>query len=170
MPVIIRENASEYFDWLVESDRHVKPDWVRRCIENSEYLVADSNGKNVGFLRFSWFWGKIPYMDMIVVSEDNRCLGIGTRLFEHWETTMKQAGASILMTSAMADEPEPQAWHERNGFVRSGQLTFGRMQETPEVFFIKPRGVFHQTHLTGGEIIPGSKFDKHHCEECLRRP
>lgn len=51
---------------------------------------------------------------------------------------MREAGASLVMTSSMADEPEPQAWHRRNGFVESGSLTFGRLQPTPEVFFVKP--------------------------------
>jgi len=41
------------------------------------------------------------------------------------------------MTSAMEDEPKPQKWHERNGFKKSGELTFGKVQNTKEIFFIK---------------------------------
>ena len=50
---------------------------------------------------------------------------------------MRSTGATVLMTSSMSDEAEPQVWHERNGFERSGTLTFGNYQLTPEVFFVK---------------------------------
>jgi hypothetical protein len=83
-------------DWLIDQDRHVSPDWVRRCVAADEILVASLDGALVGFLRFAWFWRAIPYM-----------------------------------------EPEPQAWHRRNGFVEAGALTFGKLEPTPEVFFVK---------------------------------
>ena len=83
------------------------------------------------------FWGNIPYMDLIRVLEIHRQRGVGSGLLRFWEREMKKRGAKTLMTSSMTDEPEPQIWHKRNGFRECGQLTFGRQQPTPEVFFVK---------------------------------
>ena len=124
-------------DWLAAEDAHIPADWVARCIEAGEYLIARVGGTRAGFLRYAWFWRTIPYMELIRVAETSRRRGIGTALFRRWEGDMRAGGARLLTTSSMSDEPEPQAWHRRNGFVASGSLTFGHLQETPEVFFVK---------------------------------
>ncbi len=126
-----------HVDWLMDHDRHISPDWVRRCVAADEVLVACLDGALAGYLRFSWFWRAIPYMELIHVLEPHRRSGIGTALVALWDSNMRAQGAELLMTSSMSDEPEPQAWHRRNGFVESGALTFGGLQPTPEVFFVK---------------------------------
>lgn len=124
--------------WLVSVDHHVPEPWVRRCIEQREYLVARSNEHAVGVLRHSRFWGVIPFMDFIHVEPPLRGRGVGSMLFEAWEGAMRRERASMLMTSSMADEPKPQAWHRRNGFSPAGALNLQPHQTTPEVFFVKP--------------------------------
>ncbi|PCJ56871.1 MAG: GNAT family N-acetyltransferase [Candidatus Hydrogenedentota bacterium] len=125
------------YKWLKENDSHVDAAWVQRCIQLKEYYVACFDGKRRGFLRFGFFWGIIPYMDMIGVDEDVQRSGLGTAMFNRWENDMREKGAKILMTSSMSNEPEPQAWHRHNGFKESGQITFGSFQTTPEVFLVK---------------------------------
>jgi GNAT superfamily N-acetyltransferase len=128
---------SRHGTWLVAHDQHVPESWARRCISLGEYFVAELDGIPVGFLRFSWFWGTIPYMEMIQVLPEQRHSGIGRALVEQWETAMRDEGATLLMTSSVSDESKPQAWHRKNGFREAGRITFGRLQATPEVFFIK---------------------------------
>ena len=123
--------------WLAERDRHVDRDWAARCLAHREYLICEREDVRVGFLRHSFFWGTIPYMDMILILEPHRRRGAGTALFASWEARMRAKGARILMTSSSAHEGEPQEWHRRNGFERSGQLTFGRHDPSPETFFVK---------------------------------
>lgn len=124
-------------EWLAQCDSHVSPQWIERCINQHEIVIAQTENKPVGFLRFSYFWGKIPYMDMVWIETESRNKGIGTTLYRFWESEMRQQGHALLMTSAVQDELDPQAWHLRNGFTPSGHLTFGHLQATPEVFFIK---------------------------------
>lgn len=124
-------------DWLIEQDEHVSADWTVRCVALKEYFVAVEGDVRRGFLRFSRFWGRIPYLEMIQVDPAWRGVGIGYGLLQAWEEAMRAEGASLLMTSAMSDEPDPQAWHRMNGYERSGELTFGALQATPEVFFVK---------------------------------
>ena len=123
--------------WLLSIDRHVSAEWVDRTLAMDGYLVAEVGGTRVGFLRHSLFWGRVPFMDEIQVDPAYRRSGVGTSLFTRWEADSLARGALVLMTSSQSDEPEPQAWHRRNGFVDSGSLTFGAYQRTPEQFFIK---------------------------------
>jgi GNAT superfamily N-acetyltransferase len=133
----VREAAPRDTTWLLEVDHHVDAAWVQRCIRSGEYLIAEAGDAPCGFMRFSWFWGTVPFMDLIWVAPAHRRAGAGTLLFQAWEKAMRGRGAEVLMTSSMSDELEPQEWHRRNGFVASGQLTFGQAQAMPEVFFVK---------------------------------
>ncbi|MDB5479502.1 MAG: N-acetyltransferase [Caulobacteraceae bacterium] len=148
MPIAVITAGKDHLDWLLTRDRHISPGWVLRCLAAGEYLVAIEGAAPVGFLRYSWFWRAIPYMELIRVDEVHRRSGVGSALVAAWEAAMREQGASLLMTSSMADEPEPRAWHRRNGFVDSGALTFGALQATPEVFFVKaiePRAIRRPT-------------------------
>jgi GNAT superfamily N-acetyltransferase len=137
MTLTVSKATSADIPWLLIRDNHVPEAWLRRCVDLGEYLIAKRGDAPVGYLRFSWFWGTVPFMDQINVLEAEQRRGAGTALVQAWEAEMRAAGAIVLMTSSMSDEPEPQAWHRRNGFKDSGALTFGPAQETPEVFFIK---------------------------------
>lgn len=133
----IRAALEDDFSALVQKDKHVNEAWVKSCIRDSYYVVAEMDDKLIAFMRYSYFWGEIPYMDMIMVDESARRKGVGTAMLNFWTEEMKRKGKKALMTSAMSDEPEPLVWHRRNGFVECGQLTFGVYQEIPEIFLIK---------------------------------
>ncbi|MEI1250107.1 GNAT family N-acetyltransferase [Rhizobium aouanii] len=124
-------------DWLVREDAGVGAAWVSRCVALREYLVAREAGEIVGFLRFSRFWGRVPYMEMIRVLPGHRRSGVGTALFLAWEDAMRGDGARLLMTSSECDESRPQDWHRRNGFLETGAIELPGLQSVPEVFFIK---------------------------------
>jgi ribosomal protein S18 acetylase RimI-like enzyme len=135
--MIIRHGRSEDFPWLLSHDDGVGRQWIKQSIESGEYLVAEQNVELIGFLRFSRFWGKIPYMEMIRVLPEHRRSSAGTALFHEWENAMIGEGARLLMTSSELGEIEPQAWHKRNGFCEAGKIDFLSIQPTPEVFFLK---------------------------------
>ncbi|MGG7539493.1 GNAT family N-acetyltransferase [Rhizobium sp. 12,4] len=124
-------------DWLTREDATAGKAWVSRCVAFGEYLVARQAGEIVGFLRFSRFWGRIPYMEMIRVLPEYRRSGIGTALFLAWEGAMRGEGARLLMTSSKCDESRPQDWHRRNGFAEIGAIELPGLQSVPEVFFMK---------------------------------
>ena len=137
MEISIRKARETDIDYLLNMDEHVEEAWIRRCQALDEYLLAEVDGKLRAFMRYSFFWGDIPYMDMIWVEENFRRKGVGSALIHFWTKEMKALNKGILMTSAMSNEPPPLAWHKRNGFVESGRLTFGGLQEIPEVFLVK---------------------------------
>ncbi|MFJ6326293.1 MULTISPECIES: GNAT family N-acetyltransferase [unclassified Rhizobium] len=134
--MIVRRGRSEDLSWLIEHD-DASEDWITRCIQFEEYFVAEQDGTLLGFLRFSRFWGKIPYMDMIRVLPSLQRSGAGTALFRVWESAMIEEGAQHLMTSSEWAEADPQAWHRRNGFKAAGSIDFRFAQPSPEIFFLK---------------------------------
>ncbi|NKL83833.1 GNAT family N-acetyltransferase [Rhizobium leguminosarum] len=127
-------------DWLVREDASAGEAWVSRCVALGEYLVAREADEIVGFLRFSRFWGRVPYMEMIRVLPGHRRSGVGTALFLAWEDAMRDDGARLLMTSSECDESRPQDWHRRNGFSETGAIELPGLQSVPEVFFINRIG------------------------------
>ena len=133
----IASAGNGHINWLIAHDQHVVERWVTRCVSLGEYLVAEQDNEPVGFLRFSWFWGTIPFMDMIMVLPDYRNRGIGSALFKRWEEAMRENGATLLMISSKSDESEPQAWHRKHGFREAGSISFGHIQPVAEVFFVK---------------------------------
>ena len=94
--MIIRHGRSEDFPWLLSHDDGVGRQWIKQSIESGEYLVAEQNVELIGFLRFSRFWGKIPYMEMIRVLPEHRRSGVGTALFHEWENAMIGEGPVCL--------------------------------------------------------------------------
>jgi len=137
MPRRVSIAGPEHLTWLVSHDDTVSSEWVERCVELREYLLLEDDQREIGFLRWSWFWGKIPYMDMIFVAPDLRGAGAGRMLYRNWERAMVERGASVLMTSCEGDEPGPLRWHVKNGFEVVGELQFPGFQESKELFLAK---------------------------------
>ena len=137
--VRIRYATADDRDWLKMRDVHVVSEaWLERCLDLGEYIIAEQSGERIGFLRFSLFWGVIPYMDMIGVDAPLRRQGIGAALVVFWEQEMHSRGAKLIMTSAQANEPEAVAWHQKNGFAFSGEMSFRPLQAPAELFMTKP--------------------------------
>lgn len=133
--VCIAENRHK--TWLIAEDESVDDHWIARCITLGEYLVAERNGQPVGFLRWSWFWGKIPYIDMIRVEPSFQRTGIGTLLLDHLQKSLIRQGVQMLMTSCESGEQEPLDWHLGNGFTKVGEIEFPAVQNSSEVFLAK---------------------------------
>lgn len=132
--------SRDHLEWLISNDGDVASDWVERCVELREYLVLEDDGRAIGFLRWSWFWGKVPYMDMVQITPSSRGSGAGRLLYRHWEEAMRKRGARLVMTSCERDELGPFGWHEKNGFEVVGEARFPGIQESKELFLAKQLG------------------------------
>ncbi|WP_319518245.1 GNAT family N-acetyltransferase [uncultured Martelella sp.] len=130
--------ADRHFDWLSAHDTHLSHDRIRQLIALQAYLVAETeDGQIVGFLRFSRIWGTLPFMELIMVAPPFRRQNIGSRLLQGWETMMRQTGEKVIVSSSVASERVPQAWHRAQGFTEAGTLALGSFQREREVFFLK---------------------------------
>ncbi len=123
--------------WLVSQDTSVSEAWVERCIGLGEYLIAEGDQEPVGFLRWSWFWGKVPYMDMIYVAPSARRAGAGALLLSHFEKVAATHGIKIIMTSCESNEREPFEWHLKQRFEPVGEIEVPTVQTSSETFLVK---------------------------------
>ena len=101
-----------------------------------DVIIAEWNGKRVGYIRLEYLWSIVPYISLIQVLPDFRRQGIGKALLRFLETFLSDTGNDILYSSSQADEPEPQAWHRYMGFEECGFIA-GINDGTGEVFFRK---------------------------------
>lgn len=109
-------------DTLSELDKHISSaDELKRIIANRRIIVAESNGKLAGWLRFGLFWDEIPFMNMLFVIESERGNGIGTALAVFWENEMRRAGYSFVLTSTLSSE-QAQFFYRKRGYKDCGSL------------------------------------------------
>ena len=104
------------------------------CIE--DVVIAEWNGKQVGYVRLEYLWSIVPYIALIRVLPEFQRQGVGKALLRFIETFLRDAGHDILYSSSQADEPEPQAWHRHMGFEECGFIA-GINDGFGEVFFRK---------------------------------
>lgn len=101
-----------------------------------DIMIAEWNGKRVGYIRLEYLWSIVPYISLIQILPDFRRQGIGKALLRFLETFLHDTGHDVLYSSSQADEPEPQAWHRYMGFEECGFIS-GINDGIGEVFFRK---------------------------------
>ena len=114
----------------IEAQLALNPDRIE------DVVVAEWNGKRVGYVRLEYLWSIVPYIALIRVLPEYRRQGVGKALLRFIETFLREAGHDVLYSSSQADEPEPQAWHRHVGFEECGFIT-GINEDIGEVFFRK---------------------------------
>lgn len=126
--------------WLVENDSntYIPPQRVTDKIDRQEYIVASLSIGPVGYLRLSYFWSFIPFIDIIAVKEPYRYKGVGRALLTFLENHARKQDQKFILSSSQADEAEPQAWHRHVGFIDAGALlNLEPLQKVTEVLFVK---------------------------------
>ncbi len=114
----------------IEAQVALNPDRIE------DVVIAEWNGKRVGYARLEYLWSIVPYISLIRVLPEYRRQGVGKALLRFIETFLRYAGHDALYSSSQADEPEPQAWHRHVGFEECG-LIAGINDGIGEVFFCK---------------------------------
>ncbi|MFX1561404.1 MAG: GNAT family N-acetyltransferase [Promethearchaeota archaeon] len=135
--VIVRFAGPELLEWCVVEDSYVTEQVIRHKIVNDEIIIAELDGKPIGYLRLEYLWSNIPYIGVIFVNEDYRNEGIGQKILAFLEDYLRSRGHDVLYSSSQANEPEPQAWHRSVGFVESGIISGINEGGIGEVFFRK---------------------------------
>jgi predicted GNAT superfamily acetyltransferase len=77
----------------------------------------------------------VPFVAQVRVVEAARRQGVGGDLVRCVREHAAAGGATVLLSSASANEPEPQAWHRAVGFVECGFVADLNPAGVGEVFF-----------------------------------
>lgn len=137
MTIDVRVADDRDLPFLVQADLHIDRQELHRVIEAGRVTVAVEDGSIRGWLRWGLFWDEIPFMNMLMVFEQHRRKGLGTRLTQHWENQQRAAGHDSVMLSTLASE-EAQHLYRRLGYLDSGCLLLPG--EPLEILFAKSIG------------------------------
>lgn len=119
---------------LCDHDKHISAAEHRNIIGLKRVLIAEDNGKFIGWLRWNLFWDNIPFMTMLYIIEDYRNMGIGTSLVKTWEDLMNKENYRMLLTSSLSDETA-QHFYRKLGYRDSGSIILPG--EALEIIFLK---------------------------------
>lgn len=121
--------------FLSENDKHVSKQLIKNKLREKEIIVAKNpNNEIIGWLRYSYFWDQIPFMNMLYLMESYRNQGIGKQLVQFWELEMTNRGFDTVMTSTLSNE-SAQHFYRKLEYKDAGSLCFE--EEALEIFFIK---------------------------------
>lgn len=128
--------ASELdFQYIFDNDKHLPKHLIQVKIKEKEIIIAkEADSKNIGWLRYGYFWDNIPFMNMLFIAEGYRNSGVGKQLNEFWEREMKSKGFSLIMTSTLSNE-QAQHFYRKLGYKDSGSLLLEN--EPLEIIFTK---------------------------------
>ena len=68
------------FQYIVDMDKHISRELIRAKISEKEIIfVRDVTNKNIGWLRYGYFWDNTLFMNMLYLEEDysRKCIGNG---------------------------------------------------------------------------------------------
>jgi len=120
--------------------------YLRREIEANNVIVAEVDGKLVGYLRIEYLGLIAPYLGIVGVNEEYQRKGIGTAMIKFLEAYLvkrkghkvfKLNGQAVLHSSAEATATESQAWHRAVGFQECGIIAGCNEGGIGEIFFRK---------------------------------
>jgi len=138
LSVNVRFAEPDDLDFCVKSDyRYLSEDVIRRKIDEKAVILAEIDGRPVGYLRVEYLWLKVPYLGVIGVEEEYRRRGVGTAMIKFLEQHLLRRGFKALYSSSQANEPEPQMWHRKIGFEECGYIAGINDGGIGEIFFRK---------------------------------
>lgn len=63
---------AEDFAFLSEHDRHIGPKELREQIERERILIAQQDGRAIGWLRWNLFWDNTPFLNLLFLLEEHQ--------------------------------------------------------------------------------------------------
>lgn len=130
----IRIASSTDIEPLSKYDKHISKTELENSVSLGRVLIAEQNGKFIGWLRYNLFWDNTPFMNMLYILDDYQRKGFGSELVRFWEQKVKHAGFTLVMTSTLQNE-SAQHFYTKLGYHSVGGFTLPN--EPLEIIFIK---------------------------------
>ena len=130
----ISEAQESDLNALTSLDQHVQANVLKEKIDRKEILLSKEDGKIIGYLRYSYFWDEIPFMNLLIIDERYRNKGNGSELVLAWEQEMFTKGFQRVMTSSQSDETA-QNFYRKLGYKDIGGFDYPDQEK--ELLFLK---------------------------------
>ncbi|MCR8644478.1 GNAT family N-acetyltransferase [Paenibacillus sp. N1-5-1-14] len=119
--MIIKYATDNDYTYILERDKHIVEELIKRKIDNQEILIIRDFDTNIGWMRFGYFWDNTPFMNMLWINESHRGKGIGKQVVLEWEKIMRDRGFKLVMTSTLSNE-DAQHFYRKMGYRDAGCL------------------------------------------------
>jgi len=125
-------------DKIVEIDKSVighngRKDILKQSIESESCLISIKDNKIAGFLTYNTNFFGYSFIDLVIVSPQDRRKGHGTDLLQHF---VKIAPTEKIFSSTNQSNNRMQEVFKRNGFTRSGIIE-NLDEGDPELIYFK---------------------------------
>jgi ribosomal protein S18 acetylase RimI-like enzyme len=112
----------------VQGGSNYNIEWVRNMIKNKKRyvsLVAESNGKIVGFL-ITEFWKdeKYSFVLDLYVDPKHRRNGVATRLYKEFESMCRKAKMKTVITSVLVKNKKMQNFMKKLRYTRGTEVFY----------------------------------------------
>lgn len=89
---------------------------------SGRFRIIEVNGRAVGFFKSYMLWERVPFIEIIMISESERRCGVGTRAVRHWENEMRPRGFNVAALSTQEQDAAQHFWHML-GYEVCGRLS-----------------------------------------------
>ncbi len=116
---------------------HVSDELLKQCIQNGWVYVAEVDDDIIGYARLEFIWLERPYLALITLEDEYQGQGIGTAMIQRITNDLIEQGYNSLYSSSTVNEPRPQSFHRKCGFMECGIIAGINPNGVGEIFFVK---------------------------------
>lgn len=130
----IRYAVYDDYDLILKIDDSIDRNKWKIWTGNKQAVFAFDDNTFLGWLQYSYFIEKYPFVNRLYIFEQYQNNGAGTALMNFWENEMKSKGEKVLMLSTESDNIAQNLYY-RLGYKCIGELDLQR--ETKELMMLK---------------------------------
>ncbi len=109
---------------------------LRHAIEGGRVAVALDGDVVAGYLRWEWFWDRVPLCVFVRVRPSHQRTGLGRALYAHVEADLVARGCDFWLSSTEETNDRSLRFHRALGFRLVGALS-DLGQDAREIFMRK---------------------------------
>ena len=120
------ERTTAIYEYDHFSNEYIQQWWTQRQTENRPVIVAECDGKVVGFATYGTFRARAAYRSTmehsVYVLESHQGKGIGKMLLQRIVEEARKHGVHVLIGGIDASNSLSIRMHEKEGFRKAGHL------------------------------------------------
>ncbi|MCH7484736.1 MAG: GNAT family N-acetyltransferase [Chloroflexi bacterium] len=109
---------------------------IKHAIEGGRVAVALDGDELSGYLRWEWFWDRVPLCVFVRVRPSHQRTGLGRALYAHVEADLARRGCDFWLSSTEETNDRSLRFHRALGFRLVGALS-DLGQDSREIFMRK---------------------------------
>lgn len=110
-------------EFVMSIDKHIDDiSYANRVYTKSGYVIWEKD-RRIGIISHCVIWDRIPFMNLIWLSEEHRGKGFGRGAILAWEEEMKNRGYRMVLISTQVDE-DAQYLYRKLGYIDCGGWVF----------------------------------------------